>query len=183
MFSLLAILVSGFFALRQVRLLERANMFPVAVDMFKEFRSPEFKEKVWTVYQLNESGTEDFEELPPKVKSDALAVSHFWDNLAALVATGAAPEKLILAFMGGSALACWEKLWPFIRTERQRRTEGTYQEFYEDLVVRVRKTPPEQMMEELKLQKISGKRPFPKPPRISTPGIGSRQVEDGEHNS
>ena len=62
-------------------------------------------------------------------------------------------ENIVSAFMGESMINTWRVLEPYIKQERKLRT-GEYQEFFEDLVVRVSKNTPESERKRLNLQKL-----------------------------
>lgn len=90
--------------------------------------------------------------MPEPAKTHAITVSHFFDNLAVLVASGIG-EKLVISFMGESIDNAWLVLEPYIRRERELR-DGEYQEYFEDLVVRIRKNPPHVLRKRSNLQEI-----------------------------
>jgi hypothetical protein len=46
MFSLIAIIASAIIAMRQSRLMQHANTLSILVELFREFRSGEFKQSV-----------------------------------------------------------------------------------------------------------------------------------------
>lgn len=124
--------------------------------MFQEFRSAKFKQhQLYVLENLKKEHDPNngFRNLPEPAKTHVITLSHFFDNLAVLVANGIVDEKLIISFMGESIDKAWVVLEPYILRERELRG-GEYQEYFEDLVVRIRKNPPDLIRKRLKLQEI-----------------------------
>lgn len=82
-------------------------------------------------------GSVGFAGIPDaEVREAARYVSHFYDNVGLLIATGLAPPEPIVAFLGSTANRAWAVLTPYIRTARvHAETRPYYQEFFEHLVV------------------------------------------------
>ncbi|NUO01380.1 MAG: hypothetical protein HUU01_12280 [Saprospiraceae bacterium] len=154
--SLCALFTSLFVAYKQIRLSENSNSFPVAIEMFKEFRSLEFKQHlnhiITELPKLN-SVENPISDLPKDVKKSALTVSHYFDNIGVLVANKAVDKKLVISFLGGTAENAWEILAPYIKAERKKRPNGMYQEFFENLIYEIKKSPPEIVMKKLSLKR------------------------------
>lgn len=156
-FSLVALLLSTYVAVDQARIMRQANSLPITIDLFREFRSPEFK--VSQAYVLS-SLRDDFppinkglRALPEPAFSHARIVSHFFDNLGVFVANNIVSERLVVSFIGDTLLACWSVLEPYILQERQ--SQGfEYQTYFEDLVARARANPPQEARRKLGLRTL-----------------------------
>ena len=129
--------------------------------MFREFRNSDFKGHIRFINDnLDKISNPErgFKGLPEPAKTNVITVSHFFDNLAVLVANNIVDEKLIISFMGGTIENTWNILEPYIKSERKiRETEtqnGEYQEYFEDLVVRIKKNPPQKVRKKLKLKDL-----------------------------
>ncbi|HEX5924867.1 MAG TPA: hypothetical protein VFY45_13625 [Baekduia sp.] len=137
--SAIALIVSVATAWRQSRQGARATLLPVVVDVLREFRSTEFKCHQAMLRRvpcdpLDE--TVGFEGIAdPDVRESARYVSHFYDNVGLLIASGIATPEPIVAFLGNTANRAWETLCPYIKTAREQSTGlPYYQEFFEHLV-------------------------------------------------
>lgn len=151
--SLIAIIISR----SQYLLSKRSNAFPITIEMFKEFRSHEFKVHINFIISklpLLKHPKKDMKELPEDVQKHILTVSHYFDNLGVMVATNAVDKKLVISFLGGTATKVWEILYPYIKTERVKRENGIYQEFFENLVWEIKKNPPEKVKRKLHLKRL-----------------------------
>jgi len=142
-------------------LMKRATELPIFIDLFKEFRSNEFKEYLRYIYnELDKKcdPTKGFMGLPKNAKKQVTSVSQFFETLGQLVAHNIIDEDLVIGYMGGSILNVWKVLEKYIYQERKIRKEmgigEEYQEFFEDLVVRIKEKPPAEIIKRLKLKKI-----------------------------
>jgi hypothetical protein len=68
--SVLAIGVSGLLTYRQIRHMQQANLLPVIIELFGEFRADDFKthlrfveQRLWTDADREVLGTEDMSDL------------------------------------------------------------------------------------------------------------------------
>lgn len=122
--------------------MQRSASLPVVVDLFREFRTEEQRtSRDFVTHKLGSVTHGPVSLLAPDVRDHVERVSHFFDNLGLLVAYDLANEALVAGFMGSSALHSWTAIEPFIRAERESRGSG-YQEYFEDLVSRLRVRPP-----------------------------------------
>jgi hypothetical protein len=160
-FSLIAIAVSLFTALKQATLMRHANALPVTIDLVREFRAPEFKKSYYYVTQelTGQQAPSLGYRLPNDAAERVIAVSHFWDNLGLLVRFGIVNEQLIIAFMGSPILRSWVALEPYIRAERAMRVSGQqgsddYQEFFEHLAALATRKSPSSVIDDLHLEKM-----------------------------
>jgi hypothetical protein len=129
--------VAAVVALWQAYIARKALQMPVLVDMLHEFRSRDFKRAQRRVYTelrvpVPENG---FDGLDRGLRADVLYVSHFYDNVGLLVEASSVDEKLVIRFLGTSAVWSWEALAPFI--SRQSEISGTqYQQCFKTFVAR-----------------------------------------------
>lgn len=134
------------------------NSFPVIVDIFKEVRSIEFKEHLDYIQRKdlkNFPATLGFHGLPDGAKYHVIHVSHFFDYIGLLVANKLIDKKLVIGFIGGTIQTTWKLLQPYIDHERQKGGQNSiYQQYFEYLAALVEETPPEQIINNLKLKKI-----------------------------
>ena len=126
------------FAFSSSRSARRASSLPVLAGLLAEYRASSFKEDERWVRDELVGRTSD--ELNPEEWDRATRVSHFYDNIGLLVATGAADEKPLLAFLGDAAERTFWDLWPLIEDVRARH--GEYQVYFEDFVALAIACPP-----------------------------------------
>jgi len=133
-------------------------MLPILIDMFKEFRSSEFKNHQQYIYnQLTQEcdpSKTGYTKLPEPAKLHAITVSHFFENLGLLVASRIIDKELVISYMGGSIISTWNVLEPYIKQERIFRN-GVYQDHFEHLTALSLSHPQSQIMEKLKLLKVN----------------------------
>jgi hypothetical protein len=155
--SILALVTSAALAMRQLVLSRHTNMLPILIDVYQEYRDVEFKSHVFYVLTKlrtdHEPTQTGFRFLPEPASTHVRVTSHFFDNLGVLVRSGAVDERFIISFTGDTIESVWTVLEPYIEQERVFK-DGDYQEFFEDLVVRVRKNPPWRVRRAMKLQKV-----------------------------
>jgi hypothetical protein len=126
-------------ASRQLRESRRANDFPQAVDLFREYRQPAMVAARQTIFERvpefdPEKGVSG---LAPEVKREAEQVIHYLDNLGFLVAEELTRPEIVAGFLGGSALRVWETMRDLIHAERQLREEPRYQAYFERLATEI----------------------------------------------
>jgi hypothetical protein len=136
----IAVVVSAW----QLREARRANAFPAALDLFREYRSPEMVKARRLLFdelpKMDRKG--GIRALPDEVAQAALKVSHYLDNLGVLVAHGLLDPKLAAGFLGDSTLGLWRELSPFIRRERELRSPAAYQQYFEHLAATLEEVQP-----------------------------------------
>ena len=157
-FSLVAITVSSVIALRQVKIMQHSNLLPVMIDMFREFRAPEFKqhidyigESLWKEAPSESFGTSN---LPETARSHVTPVASFFNTVGVLVANGVITDLTVASYMGGSTIRAWSRLAPYIRNERTRRNDENYYLFFEHLAFLVSENPPSKLNARLKLRTL-----------------------------
>jgi hypothetical protein len=149
--------VSAVIVYKQTHVLKQTNMLPIVIDMFKEFRSPEFKHHQEYIYnQLTQECDPQktgYTKLPEAARIHVIVVSHFFDNLGLLVASGIVSEDLVLSFLGGPVISTWNLLEPYIYQERKWRN-GIYQDHFEHLAALSLLNPQSKIMEKLNLLRV-----------------------------
>ena len=156
--SLLALLVSAGAAIRQLARLRHSNMLPVALDLFREFRTPQFRdhmrylqEELWDQCPPGGIGIAD---LSDEARGHLAPVSGYFNNVGVLVANGVVDTELVQSFMGGSVLRAWWRIAPYVEVERQRRNDPNYALFFENLAARCIRTPPAELNRRLRLERV-----------------------------
>lgn len=157
--SLLTSIIVALVVYRQAR---QTNMLSIVMDMFREFRSGEFKQHQLYIYnqlaqncKAEETG---FSKLPKTAADHVYLVSHFFDTLGFFVALGVVDKEIVIGFLGGAIESTWTALEPFIRQERQFRTSRNqrelvpYQEYFEHLVSLARTHPQLRVIQRMKLR-------------------------------
>ena len=129
---------------------------PILVDMFREFRNIRFKTHMDYIINVFYERSNEFNpdmgysKLPTKTQKSVKIVSHFFDHLGTLVAHSIIDDEPIIGYMGESIDNIWKILEPYIKAERVARPTKEYQEYFEDLVIRIRKNPPSKIRENLR---------------------------------
>lgn len=156
--SFVAVAVSTIFALRQSRLMQQANLLPVLIGMFAEFREPAFKEhlafietELWERCPREHGGIDD---LPVEVRRHVIPVMTFFAGVGMLVKYGIVNEIIAASYMRGSTLAAWSRLAPYIYNERSRRADTTYFLFFEHLASVVSEYRSDRLDKELRLRRM-----------------------------
>jgi hypothetical protein len=157
MLSIIALVTSVSFAVRQLMISRHTNMLPVLINVYQEYRSMEFKQHFYYVITKlkdeHDPTKTGFRFLPEPAAAHVRITSHFFDNLGVLIVSGAVEEQYIISFVGDSIDRAWSVLEPYIMKEREF-LNGDYQEFFEHLVVRVRENPPFHVRRTMNLQKL-----------------------------
>ncbi len=137
--ALAVAIASAVISARQLREARKANAFPAAIDLFREFRDPEFvADRRLLVGELrNCDPVLGMQGLPDGVREAAFRVSHYLDNVGVLVAHRLIDPEIAGSFLGASALNLWEELKEFIRRERVLRSFPDYQMHFEHLAATV----------------------------------------------
>ncbi|MFG2823521.1 hypothetical protein ACGFX4_29360 [Kitasatospora sp. NPDC048365] len=154
--SVLALLISGYLALRQLRSSQGANVLAMILDGFSESRDPAYSEAIeYVLYRLVDDYPRpiSYLDLAEPHKSHVRRVGLFFDDLGKLVAHRVVDETLIIGSYGRSILRAWLILAPFIYLERQAH-QRTPMRYFEDLAHRVSRTSPDAIYAELKLGRL-----------------------------
>ncbi|MFI0453529.1 hypothetical protein [Actinomadura sp. 6N118] len=131
----------------------RQNLLPVALEAFREARTPEwFEARDWIIENLAAECPPDdgVSALPPGPRAMVRKVGFFYDNLGVFVAYQVVAEGLVIGFFGQGMNQLWQVLEPYIRREGEIR-QMRYMVFFEDLVRRYRRCGPAEVYEGLGL--------------------------------
>lgn len=143
--SILALAISGFFALQQLHSTQSANVLAMILNGFSETRDPTYSEAIeYVLYRLPADYPQpiSYLRLTDPHKSHVRRVGLFYDDLGKLVAHGVVDERLIIGAYGRSLLRAWTILAPFIYLERQEHQRMPMR-YFEDLAYRVSRTSPD----------------------------------------
>lgn len=137
--ALVVAIASAVISARQLREARKANAFPAAIDLFREFRDPAFvADRRLLLTELEHCDpAQGMQGLPDGIRQAAFRVSHYLDNVGALVAHRLIDPEIAGSFLGASALQLWEALKEFIRRERVLRSYPDYQMHFEHLAATV----------------------------------------------
>jgi hypothetical protein len=126
---------------RQLREARRANILPAAIDLFREYRSPEMMMARALVFKAlkpsqgeRPNPTLGLQDLPADVGASAIRVSHFLDHLGVLVANDLMSPEMAASFLGDSAQNLWSTLGDYIEEERKLRRSPEFQKNFQKLV-------------------------------------------------
>jgi hypothetical protein len=156
--SVLIAVVALVYSARQVQLMRRQNLLPVALDFFREARTPEwFVARDWIIKHLAAEYSPDLgvSGLPEPAREHVRKVGFFYDNLGVFVAYRVVEENLVLDFFGVGMNEVWAIVEPFIRREEQIR-KMHYMAFFNDLVVRFRQRSQVGIYRQRGLRRVNG---------------------------
>jgi len=153
--SVMSLAVSGLLAVRQTRTAAAGYALPVILEVFNQFRTPEFFEARRYVY--DDLNTEfdppvAYTDLPADVQARVRTVAGRYDDLGKLVAHGIVGEDLIIGSNGTAVRRVWESVAPFVRAERRKRDSPTWI-YLEDLAYRAARKPPKEIYAKLGLNR------------------------------
>jgi hypothetical protein len=156
--SLIALIVSAFLAVRQLGTMRQTNILPIVTSILQEPRSQQFREHLdYISHQLLNEYTPEAGcfELPEPARDHVLSVCYYYEGLGLLVRFGVIDERMAISAFGTYCDRAWRLLEPFILGERRARGSGRFQVYFEDLVCRVRATPPPLVDKHLNLRRVS----------------------------
>lgn len=157
--SILALAVSTYLAVRQALAAKQANQIPVFVDLLREARSPEFRNRERSLWRElgNYDQTKGFAGLPKERRDDAEVVCSYYSALAYCIAIGVVEHDLAVIPIHYRLLKTWESVYPFVIAEREIRGDGeSFLNLLEDFVAEARQTNTQSLEEEI------SRRAFPK---------------------
>lgn len=141
--ALAAVCVSTWQARSSIQHARHSRSLPVIAEIFKEWRSREFRESVHQLLALPSGKMTDggFVALAGDRRQDAYKVLYFFDYIGTLVAFGIIREDIVIATMGTQIMQVWSAMFPFIEKERIHRSQAYpsntppgFLAFYEHLV-------------------------------------------------
>lgn len=151
--SLAALTVSAVLALRQTRTAAAGYALPVVLEVFDQFRTPEFFTARQYVYH---SLSKEFDppvplpDLPVEPQTTVRMVAGRYDDLGKLVAHGIIDEDLVIGSNGTAIRKVWRAVEPFVLLDRAENDATTWC-YLEDLARRVERRPPRTVYEKLQL--------------------------------
>ncbi|MEU0646128.1 DUF4760 domain-containing protein [Streptomyces umbrinus] len=162
MVSVVALGVSGFVSVRQLRLTEHTNTLPVLVDLFREHRSMRMARAREVVFEQLPGWdlSAGMEGLPEAERNLIRELAWFYDNLGALVTHGVVDIEPVSGYLGGSVISVWEGMEPLVRVERSKRAQNAlpdpnrWQGYFENLYHLVCKVPPPQARAQSRLWRL-----------------------------
>jgi hypothetical protein len=121
--AFVAVSVATWQARSNLRNAWHSHSHPVIAEIFREFRSPGFRE---SLRDLLNSSTGDsyvggFRSLPKDRRDAAYDVCYFFEYIGELVAFGIVQEDIIIAAMGTHIMLVWLVMQPTIENERAHR--------------------------------------------------------------
>ena len=142
--SVLVALMAVVVALRANRLARHANALPTLVELFREYRNDRLsstRRQIWWSADQWEPG-DGLDGIPGNERQKVRELLWFLDNLGALVTHDIVAIGPVSGYLGGSALNMWERLEPFILSERQKLENPEWQLYFQNLAALIRETPP-----------------------------------------
>jgi hypothetical protein len=121
--ALVAVCVSAWQARLNIQHARHSRSLPVIAEIFKEWRSQEFRKSVRNLLALPPGKVTGygFRNLPEDFREDAYKVCYFFDYIGTLVAFGIISEDFVIATMGTQIMQVWFAMFPVIRNERNLR--------------------------------------------------------------
>jgi hypothetical protein len=153
--SILALALSSLIGLRQAKYMRDASHVDVALEYFREFRTPKFLESMDYVRTHMPAGPEDYGllHLPDQAKEHALKVGYFFQSLGFLVKFGITDADMWINCMGRQITTAWEAISPYAKAERKRGVLGVASlHFFEDLAARCTDSSHEDRLRALNLR-------------------------------
>ncbi len=121
--SALIAVLAVVYSMKQVQLMRRQTLLPVALDFFREARTPEwFVARDWIMNHLATECSSDLgvAGLPEHAREHVRKVGFFFDNLGVFVAYRVVEESLALDFFGVGMNEFWAVLQPYIYQEEKK---------------------------------------------------------------
>jgi hypothetical protein len=112
----------------------KAAQLAAAIEVTREYREERLRKARVVVRSLpTHTPGKLLIHLDPEQQDAAFAVSHYLDNLGALVVHDLLTPDAARTFLGSSAIEMWKILAPYIYTERENRGFRIYQIHFEHL--------------------------------------------------
>ncbi|MEV6491449.1 hypothetical protein AB0M20_22975 [Actinoplanes sp. NPDC051633] len=151
--SVVALSVSAYLAARQTRTAAAGYALPVVLQVFDQFRTPEFfTARQFVYHRLNKEFDPPVAlvDLPVEAQTAVRLVAGRYDDLGKLVAHGIVDEDLIIGSNGTATRKVWAAVAPFVLLDRAENNATTWC-YLEDLARRVERKPPRAVYERLQL--------------------------------
>jgi hypothetical protein len=177
--SLVALSISATLTARQLSVMNRANALPVITSFFSEFQRSELLEHLdYVAKELHFEHSPDLgvSRLPEPARSHVSGLASFFEATGALVAWNVIDKRVAISSCGTQCDRAWRLLEPFILGEREARGGSRYQVYFEDLVCRIRETPPPVVERRMGLKQLPR---AAKDPQMSDKEIAERWLKAG----
>ncbi|WP_203749134.1 DUF4760 domain-containing protein [Catellatospora bangladeshensis] len=157
--SMVAVVLTALFAVRQLRSAQTANHTIVAIELLTRVRSgDEFQEaEDYVINQLAKAYPEpdvSVGDLPPEVRRLVSRVALYYNGLGQMLAFAAVDPRLLMSTVSFRSRQAWRVLEPYILAERARRGE-TYLSHFEHLVHTAAHNPWDTAVRKLKLRRFA----------------------------
>ena len=150
--SVFSLLISTLVLVRQISFSKKSNQLQVAIDVLREYRHIEFKNKVKIIFaNIDSQNTthKTFEDYPADVCNALRSVSNFFDNIGLLIFHKLVDKEIIIGFMGENALTVWNKIFPLILNIRAK-SGMDYQCYFEHFICLIQEKDPDMVRKGLK---------------------------------
>ena len=157
--SLLALAVSSYLARRQSLAARQANQIPVFIDLFKEARTPDFRNQERSLWEdlKNHDSAKGFSGLPKELRADAEIVCFYYSTVAYCISIGVVEHDMAIIPIHYRLLKTWSAVHPFVIAERKIRGDGgSFLAVLEDFVSEA------ELTDIHSLEKAVSRRAFPK---------------------
>lgn len=154
--SIVALALSSRIGLRQTKYMRDDSHIDIALEYFREFRTPEF------LASLNYVRTQLAEDhdpqcgllrLPSPAREHALKVGYFFQSLGFLVKFGITDADMWVTCMGRQITTAWEAISPYAKVERERGVLGVASlHFFENLASLCAESSHQEQLRRLKLR-------------------------------
>ena len=123
--ALVAVCVSAWQTRSSIQHARHSRSLPVIAELFREWRSQEFRKSVHSLLTLPSSKVSSygFLSLPEDRREDAYKVCYFFDYIGTLVAFGIISQDIVISTMGTQIMQVWSAMYPAIENERDRRSK------------------------------------------------------------
>jgi len=156
--SVVALVVSTLFAVRQQRSARTANNTTVAVELLsREMLSAWFQEsEAYVIGRLvdEHEPSDGIEGLPLDARAHVYRVGWFYASVAHLVAFGAINELMVISIVKFRLNQAWTVLAPYIQAERALRNPNSMI-FFEDLACRAEDFDDAKLRRKMRLRRFA----------------------------
>jgi len=137
--SIIALVTSAVFALRQSRLMRHANQIPIMIDLFNQVRSPEFVRKerhLWAALSNESDPRLGFQGMSDDMHDSAYSVYAYYQMVAFLVAFGVLDKRLAILPLHYRVVKTWSTVKSYVYAERDLRGDKySFLNFFEDFAL------------------------------------------------
>jgi hypothetical protein len=146
----LATIIGVVFIIHQLLALKRQMTLEATLNLLYEYRNELMDDRIkfWTEdvdkiqKMLKDNPKLLYKDLPTDIGKRVRRISAFHDELGLLIQKGLVNQDVLLSWLGDSAINYFLVLRPLILNEEVRVPYKAYQEYFEDMVVRIAKRPP-----------------------------------------